>query len=437
MSAMAAGDRLGPYELLTRIGQGGMGDVWRAKDSRLNRLVAIKVVGGDQTVQRDFHLRFEREAKAISSLNHPHICTVHDFGAANGQQFLVMEYLEGETLAARLQRGPMEFEDFLRYALEIADALSEAHRHGLVHRDLKPANVMLTKSGAKVLDFGLAHSVRFAAGEEAETLTQALTTKGMILGTYPYMSPEQLQRREVDGRSDIFSFGAVMYEMVSGHRAFAGESTASVIAAVLKHKPAPVSNLRPDVTPTVAWIVQTCLEKEPDDRWQSARDVMLYLARLREVQSDGASTTSRVSTRRSWGRTAAVGLCGLTVGAVITSTWFGVHRPEPHRSVLQFDIAAPPGAPFSMSWNASVPVIDFSVSPDGTKIAFVAEQNTIPLIWVRSMSEPAAKPLAGTEGAQYPFWSPESRSLGFFAQNALKKVDANGGGPPVLLADVS
>jgi serine/threonine protein kinase len=180
-----------------------------------------------------------REAKAISSLNHPHICTVHDFGTADGQQFLVLEYLEGETLAARLRRGPMRLQELLRCALEVADALSQAHRQGLVHRDLKPANVMLTKSGAKVLDFGLARAVGFPGGQVPGTLTAPLTTEGMIMGTYPYMSPEQLQGREVDARSDIFSLGAVLYEMASGQQAFAGESTASIIAAVLERQPRP------------------------------------------------------------------------------------------------------------------------------------------------------------------------------------------------------
>jgi serine/threonine protein kinase len=205
--SLAAGRRLGPYEILAPIGQGGMGDVWRARDTRLNRIVAIKVLRGEHTSQPDFHARFEREAKAISSLNHPHICTVHDFGTADGQQFLVLEYLEGETLAARLRRGPMRLQELLRCALEVADALSQAHRQGLVHRDLKPANVMLTKSGAKVLDFGLACTVGFPGGQVPETLTAPLTTEGMIMGTYPYMSPEQLQGREVDARSDIFSRG--------------------------------------------------------------------------------------------------------------------------------------------------------------------------------------------------------------------------------------
>ena len=259
--SVAAGDRLGPYEILAPIGQGGMGAVWRARDTRLNRIVAIKVLRGDQTSQPDFAARFEREAKAISIFNHPHICTVHDFGAADGQQFLVMEYLDGETLAARLGRGPMRLQEFLRCALEVADALNQAHRQGFVHRDLKPANVMLTKSGAKVLDFGLARAVRRTEGQEAETITEPLTREGTIIGTYPYMSPEQLQGREVDARSDIFSFGAVLYEMITGQRAFAGESTASIIAAVLEHQPPPVSQFKPDLSAGLGWIVRTCLKK--------------------------------------------------------------------------------------------------------------------------------------------------------------------------------
>jgi serine/threonine protein kinase len=437
MSAVAAGDRLGPYEILSQLGQGGMGEVWRAKDTRLNRIVAIKVVRGVQTGQPAFRLRFEREAKAISSLNHPHICTVHDFGAANGLQFLVLEYLDGETLAVRLRRGPMRLEDFLRCAMEIADALSEAHRHGLVHRDLKPSNVMLTKSGAKVLDFGLARAVRFAPGEGAETLTQALTSEGMIVGTYPYMSSEQLQGREVDARSDIFSFGAVMYEMATGHRAFAGESTASVIAAVLEHKPAPLYQLQPNISPSLDWTVRTCLEKDPEDRWQSAHDVMLHLRRLREVPSGGASVAQPPSERRSWSRVAAAGVAGLVLGGILAGAWLRLQEPKLTVNVLRFEIAPPPRASFAVSPNASVPVIDFSVSPDGSKIAFVAEQDRVASVWVRSMSEPTARPLTGTEGGQHPFWSPEGRSIGFFAQNSLKKIDANGRSPAVPLAEVS
>ncbi len=435
--AVAAGDRLGPYEILAPLGAGGMGEVYRARDTRLNRTVAIKLLGPEQTSRPDFHIRFEREAKAISRFNHPHICTVYDFGTAEGRPYLVMEYLDGETLADRLRRGPLRLQELLRCAMEVADALSHAHRQGLVHRDLKPANVMLTKSGAKVLDFGLARAVRFAGAQEAETLTKALTSDGTIMGTYPYMSPEQLQGREIDARSDIFSFGAVLHEMATSQRAFAGESTASTIAAVLEHHPAPVSQLRAGVPTSLDWIVQACLEKDPEDRWQTAHDLTLPIGRLRDVQSETASIASPATKGRSWARVAAAGLAVLVVGGMLAGAWFRSYRRELQASVLRFEIAPPPRGSFVVSPNATVPVIDFAVSPDGSKIAFVAEQNGVPMIWIRSMSESLAKPLTPTEGGQQPFWSPESRSIGFFAQSLLKKIDITGRGPAVTLAEAS
>ena len=421
--SVAAGDRLGPYEILSRIGEGGMGEVWRAKDTRLNRIVAIKLLRGEQTNQPDSTRvsNVKRRPFQVSTIRTSAQSTTS--AQRTVSSFSCWNTWTERPWPARLRRGAMRIEEFLRCALDVLAALSQAHRQGVVHRDLKPSNVMLTKSGAKVLDFGVASAVRFAPGQDAETLTKTLTSEGMIMGTYQYMSPEQLQGREVDARSDIFSFGAVLYEMASGQRAFQGESTASIIAGVLDRQPAPVSQLQPDLPRWLDWIVQTCLEKNPEERWQSAHDVRLHLWHLRDLQSDRASVAHPATKASILGRLQPPGWPG----------WHWVEFWPAHGSslhvsrscdtdVMRFEIAAPPHSSFAVSSNASVPVIDFSVSPDGSKIAFVADQNEIPFVWVRSMSEPAAKPLTGTEGGQNPFWSPDGTLHRFLrAQNSLKK----------------
>ncbi|HEX6315272.1 MAG TPA: serine/threonine-protein kinase, partial [Gemmatimonadaceae bacterium] len=276
--ALCPGTRLGPYEIVSSLGAGGMGEVYRANDSRLGRTVAIKVLSEDLAAAADLKIRFEREARIISSLNHPHICTLYDIGHQDGTDFLVMEYLEGETLAARLTRGPLPLDQALRCATEVAAALDRAHRAGLVHRDLKPGNIMLTPAGAKLLDFGLA-KLRPAAPSAtvgvtgAPTVSGPLTGTGSIVGTYQYMAPEQLEGREADARTDIFALGAVVYEMVTGRRAFDGASQAIVIASILKDTPAPLSAIQPLSSPILDGIVATCLAKAPDDRWQTAGDI--------------------------------------------------------------------------------------------------------------------------------------------------------------------
>src|SRR5712672_2227418 len=272
------GRRLGPYEILSSIGAGGMGEVYRARDTRLNRTVAIKVLPPHLADRSELRERFEREARTIASLNHPHICTLHDIGQQDGIDYLVMEYLEGETLAHRLLKGPLPLEQVLRYAIEIADALDKAHRKGVTHRDLKPGNIMLTKTGTKLLDFGLAKLKQEVAPANAQlselpTANDPLTAQGTIIGTLQYMAPEQLEGKEADARTDIFAFGAVVYEMATGKRAFEGKSQASVISAIMSSDPSPMSSLQPMTPPALDRVVKRCLAKETDERWQSADDL--------------------------------------------------------------------------------------------------------------------------------------------------------------------
>src|SRR6476646_3282718 len=278
---LAVGARLGPYEILSPLGAGGMGEVYRARDTRLNRPVAIKVLAASVAADPHLRERFDREARAISSLNHPHICTLYDVGRQDGTDYLVLEYLEGETLDARRKSAPgsgLPSRDALRIATEILDALDKAHRSGIVHRDLKPANVMLTKSGAKLLDFGLAKESPLGGGAQTDaTVAKALTSEGTIVGTFQYMAPEQLEGANADARTDIFAFGSVLYEMATGRRAFEGKSRASLIAAILGTQPPPIAQLRPMTPPALDRVVQACLAKDPGDRWQTAHDFMLEL----------------------------------------------------------------------------------------------------------------------------------------------------------------
>jgi serine/threonine protein kinase len=277
--ALTNGTKLGPYEIVAPLGAGGMGVVYRARDTRLERTVAIKILPPHLSADPVLRQRFEHEAKTISSLNHPHICTLYDVGKQDGIDFLVMEYVEGETLDTRLEKGPLPLDQILKYGIQIADALDKAHRNGVVHRDVKPGNIMLTKSGVKLLDFGLAKvAVPLSTGNTltaAATLSSPVTQAGTIVGTFQYMSPEQVEGKEVDGRSDIFSFGSVLYEMVTGRRAFQGKSNLSVASAVLEKDPEPISTLQPMTPPTLERAIRRCLAKDPEDRWQTARDLEL------------------------------------------------------------------------------------------------------------------------------------------------------------------
>src|SRR5713101_82619 len=322
--AILPGKRLGPYEILSAIGAGGMGEVYRARDTRLDRIVAIKVLPAHLADEPERRERFEREARTIASLNHPHICTLHDIGRQDGIDFLVMEYLEGETLAQRLLKGSLPVQQVLQYAIEISDALDRAHRKGVTHRDLKPGNIMLTKTGAKLLDFGLAKLRQDAAPatplSQMPTVDNAVTAQGTILGTLQYMAPEQLEAKEADARTDIFAFGAVVYEMATGKKAFAGKTQASVISAIMSSDPPPMSSLQPMTPPALDRVVKKCLAKESEDRWQSASDVC---DELKWIAEGGSQVTplppSPAKGTRALGRRALIlSLGALLLVAVVT-----------------------------------------------------------------------------------------------------------------------
>jgi serine/threonine protein kinase len=404
-----------------------MGEVYRARDTRLDRTVAIKVLAAHLSSSPEVRQRFEREAKTISQLSHPHICALHDVGREGETEYLVMEYLEGETVAERLLRGPLPLEQTLRFGIQIADALDKAHRQGIVHRDLKPSNVMITKSGVKLLDFGLAKAV--APATQPSTLTSLptqlnLTQEGTILGTFQYMAPEQLEGKEADARTDIFAFGCVLYEMATGTKAFAGTSQASLIGAILHTDPPPISTAQPMSPPALDHIVKKCLAKDPEERWQNAADLASELNWIREGGSQTGVPAPVVSRRRSRERLVWI------VAAVLLAATIGLiarllSRPAPAASVLRASILPPEDSEFVSTWIDAGPV---EISPDGERIVFTARKGESPnLLWLRKLSESNARPLAGTEGAQRPFWSPDGKHIGFFADRFFKKIDVDGG----------
>ena len=438
---LAPGTRLGPYEVLAPLGAGGMGEVYKARDTRLDRTVAIKVLSDHLAQAPDLKSRFEREARAVSSLNHPHICTLFDIGSQDGVDYLVMEHIEGETLANRLANGPLPTAEVLRYAAEIADALDKAHRQGLVHRDLKPGNVMLTKSGAKLLDFGLARVTAAAAPpgssgsipssillSQTPTVATPLTGAGMIVGTFQYMAPEQLEGLEADARSDIWAFGATVYEMATGLKAFTGHSQASLIASILKEQPRPISELQPLAPPGLDRVVQRCLAKDPDDRWQTARDLAHELKWIAQAGSQAGVAAPVAAKRRNRERMLAIAAAAGAIGCAILAVLLWLRAPKPPE-VVRFDIRPP-----SMITAQDAP----RISPDGRILAYTAVDSLgVSRVWLRNLSATKAEPLAGTEGISLrPFWSPDSRYLGFFAGGKLKKI-AVGGGPAVTICDAS
>ncbi len=421
--AIENGTKLGPYEILSPAGAGGMGEVYKVKDTRLDRIVAIKVLPPRSADNPDLRQRFEREAKAISSLNHPNICTLHDIGHQNGIDYLVMEYLDGDTLAARLTKGPLATTDLFTVASQIADALDKAHRQGLVHRDLKPGNIMLTKSGAKLMDFGLA-KLQQAGGMVPEaagvTRTNPLTGEGTLIGTVQYMSPEQLEGKEADSRSDIFALGATLYEMATGKRAFEGSSQASLIGAIMKEEPKPISAIQPLTPPALELVVKQCLSKDPDNRWQSAGDVKRALQWVSEGGSQIGTimpTAHRYRRVREWAgwALAAVGIAAIA---------YLVPSKENSTAVIRAIVTPPEGTTFLFEGDGAGPPV---VSPDGSRVAFVAVSPAGAEIWVRELSSLASNRLSGTEGASFPFWSPDSKSLGFFANSRLMRVDISTG----------
>jgi Tol biopolymer transport system component len=418
---LTSGSKLGPYEIIAPIGAGGMGEVYRARDTRLERDVAVKVLPTSLSSDASLRQRLEREAKAVSKLSHPHICTLHDIGHQDGVDFLVMELVEGKTLEHQLIKGSLPPEQVVRCAAQIADALAQAHKMGITHRDLKPSNIMLTKTGAKLMDFGLAKESGHAPWAAALTADQAkLTVEGMIIGTFQYMAPEQLEGKEADARTDIFALGEVIYEMATGKPAFAGKSRASLIAAILSSEPQPMAALQPMMPPALERVVKKCLAKDPEARWQSASDLASELNWIAEEGSRAAAAHVPAG-RRRWERVgwllAAVFL--LLAIAAASLWWAGTGKHPP-----------------AMYFRSTVPFAanDIALSPDGRTLAMVAysAQASNYVVWLYEVGGHRTRSLDGTQGASYPFWSPDGKFIGFFADGKLKKVDMSGGQSQVL-----
>jgi serine/threonine protein kinase len=416
--SLAPGSRLGPYEIIGPLGAGGMGEVYRATDTRLDRSVAIKILPAQLSSDPVRKQRFEREAKTISSLNHPHICTLHDVGHQEGIDYLVMECVEGETLAKRLEKGPLPLEQVLKYGAQIADALDKAHRSGVVHRDLKPGNIMLTLNGTKLLDFGLAKAAAPLAN--LATLTAAspsapMTEEGMVVGTFQYMSPEQVEGKELDGRSDIFSLGAVLYEMLTGQRAFPGKSQLSVASAILEKEPPPIHSTKPLTPPALDHAIRRCLAKDREERWQTARDLALELKWMGESGSQVTIPATRVAARNTlvW---APWALCGLLAAGLVTgAAWWRSSRPVEQAMYLSVPL--------------SFPVSDMAIAPNGHTVAIIAERESggKSVLWLYEIGSREAKSVANTDGATFAFWSPDGQALGFFAEGKLKRLDIGRG----------
>ncbi|HUS05420.1 MAG TPA: protein kinase [Bryobacteraceae bacterium] len=403
--ALAAGSRLGPYEIVAPIGAGGMGEVYKARDTRLDRTVAIK------TSTRQFVERFQREAQAIAALNHANICTLHDVGA----DYLVMEFLDGRQL-----KGPLPVPEALRYAIQIAEAVSHAHKHGVIHRDLKPGNILVTKSGIKVLDFGLAKMSRAAAAAGEATMTQ-ITQESMLVGTPRYMAPEQLEGKEADARSDIFAFGLVLYEMLTGRAAFDGKTQASVIAAIMTAEPPPVTSFELSIPPALDHLVRTCLEKDPGNRQQDMHDVLLQLKWIAGHPSGDAVAGRKRAYLLPWSVAAVIAAAALGVGM------YPREKPAPLLPV-RFEIPLrDPGI-----WGGVMPAL----SRDGRSVAYaISAPGSMTLtISVRDLDSFHSRPVPGTEGATCLFWSPDKRYLAFCVNRQLKKIDINGG-PAQLVMD--
>ena len=420
---LQARDRLGPYEILSPLGAGGMGEVYKARDTRLDRTVAIKILPDSLAADPEFRERFDREARSISQLTHPHICTVYDVGERQGAAFLVMELLGGVTLAERLAEGALPLDQALKVAIELSSALAAAHRAGIIHRDLKPGNIMLTREGAKLLDFGLAKTdaaAVVAAGHSMlPTTPGGLTAIGTILGTVQYMSPEQLEGQTVDARTDLFSLGAVLYEMLAGRKAFEGRTSASLIGAILKEDPPAISTLRPLSPPSLDRVVRKCLEKDPEARWHSAYDLhdeLVWIAADRTSTTAAAAAASRPWRERA-GWIAALVVAVLSAG--LSFLWAG-WRETPAASDAQemrLQIVTPAGAN----------LVGFAISPDRRALVYEAASQGRTQLWIRSLDSDTARPLDGTEGASKPFWSSDSRSIGFFTTGQLKRIDLDGG----------
>lgn len=446
--SLVTGSRLGPYEIVAPIGAGGMGEVYKARDTRLDRTVAIKILPPALAADPQFRERFDREARTSSQLDHPNICAIYDVGEQAGTAFLVMQFVEGETLAARLERGALPMDQALAIAIQIATALDKAHRAGIVHRDLKPANIMLTKGGsasaiqAKLLDFGLAKPTAPAIAVSGMSMLpttppQAITAQGTILGTFQYMAPEQIEGAEADARADIFAFGCVMYEMVTGARAFEGKTAASLLGAILHATPAPIAERSPVAPRALDRLVSRCLAKEPDERWQTARDIVTelkWIAGTSSSQSTVAapspesaaslSTAGAVNHRR---RRLLRGAVAVALAVVAGVGGYLLRTTTAELRVLRFTIDPPEGLVFQ----GGAPLVASStgsISPDGRRVVFPGKDASGRIqLYVRELDQLTARALPGTDNARYQFWSADSRSVAFFAGNKVRRVDLAGG----------
>jgi serine/threonine protein kinase len=418
---LETGNRLGHYEIISPIGAGGMGEVYKAKDTRLDRMVAIKVLPEHIAKRADLRARFEREARAVASLNHPHICVLHDIGSHNGADFMVMEYMEGETLGARIEKGPIPVEQALKLATQIADALDRAHRAGVTHRDVKPSNIMLTRDGVKVLDFGLAKSAP-KTGPTEETLTKALTTEGSILGTPQYMAPEQFEGKEADTRCDIWAMGAVIYEMVTGEKAFKGKNYTSLLGAILGGEPAPMS-VKPFTPPSLERMVRRCLAKDPEDRYQSMRDVVLDLQSITNEPAAEPASSSRSRLGKAWHNWLAWAVAASLALALAGSNFLRpANAPEPSPS--QFEIGLEGGV-----------VREVFVSPNGKMLAYRTESDGGRL-WIRSIDSVKARRVDDlVPNSALLSWSPDSRAIVYRSgRNDMKTMDVTASSGQVILA---
>ena len=421
--ALTPGTKLGPYEIVAPLGAGGMGEVYRARDARLGRDVALKILPESFARDADRLRRFEQEARSVAALNHPNILAVFDVGQDNGSPFLVSELLEGESLRAALDRGSLPQRKTIEYGVQIAHGLAAAHEKGIVHRDLKPENVFITKDGRiKILDFGLAKLAQ-APGSDSDdvTLTGSHTAAGVIMGTASYMAPEQVRGEGSDPRTDIFAFGAVLYEMLSGVRAFRRDTAAETMTAVLKDDPPELSDPGRNVSPTLDRIVRRCVEKSPDQRFQSARDLSFALSALSGTETSSIARAAAAVPRRTpvllWVVTAAA------LVAVAGLTWFVARRPVP-TTRMQFALAVPD----------EMSISHMALSRDGSMLVFVSpeESSAMPMLFVQRVGSPNVSALAGTQGASYPFWSPDGAYVGFFANGKLQKIAIAGGTPQIL-----
>jgi serine/threonine protein kinase len=443
---LTPGTKLGPYEIQSPLGAGGMGEVYRARDTRLDRTVAIKVLASHLSCSPELKQRMEREARAISSLNHPHICQLHDIGSYDGADFLVMEFLEGETLAERLRKGAIPLPEIYRIGIAVAEALAVAHRQGIVHRDLKPGNIMLTPGGAKLMDFGLAKpigapgaasssaaappSFTAAATLSGRSPLSPLTTAGTIIGTIQYMSPEQIEGKEADARSDIFAFGGVLYEMTAGKRPFEGKSQISLASSILEKDPDAISAIKPQTPPAFEHVVTTCLQKNPDDRYLAAHDIKLelqWIASEKSLPAVSVLTQPASSAKQPsllWIAAAALALVLGVAGGLL------LRPPAPPEQSIRTVINAPEKTSLNLTGDSAGPPV---LSPNGAYIAFAASSVGGKIsLWVRPVNSLDAHELPGTDSAIFPFWSPDSRSLGFFADSKLKTVEIDGGATQIV-----